>query len=304
MPPATGKHEWEVVCDLASAMGVPMGWADASEIMDEIADLTPIFAGVSFRKLDELGSVQWPCNDEAPEGTPVMHIGTFVRGQGCFVETPFVPTDERATRRYPLLLTTGRVLSQYNVGSQTRRTRNVEWYRQDVLDIHPADAEERGIHDGDRVSLRSRVGETTLHANVSERIPQGVVYTTFHYPVTGANVVTTEHSDWATNCPEYKVTAVQVAPTHQPAPASGGEAGHAGRNPDADLARMANHIAGQFAHLDHETAVDAVAGHFRSFWEPSMRAHLLELVDAGSGVIGPLATAAAAQLRAVPADPR
>jgi formate dehydrogenase major subunit len=296
MAPATGKHEWEVVCDLATAMGAPMAWADASEIMDEVAAVTPTFSGVSFAKLDELGSVQWPCNDAAPEGTPVMHVGTFVRGKGRFVETPFVPTDERATRRYPLLLTTGRTLSQYNVGAQTRRTRNVEWYREDVLDIHPADAEERGIADGDRVSLRSRVGETTLHARISDRIPQGVVYTTFHYPVTGANVVTTEHSDWATNCPEYKVTAVQVAPTHG-RPGYGDEHGHSGRDPDADLVRMANQIADQFAHLGHDDAVAAIAQHLRSFWEPTMRVHLLRLVDAGGGGLDAPVVDAAAALR-------
>jgi formate dehydrogenase major subunit len=278
-------------------MGTPMSWNNGSEIMDEIAALTPTFAGVSFAKLDEIGSVQWPCNDAAPNGTPVMHVDAFVRGKGCFVETPFVPTDERATRRYPLLLTTGRILSQYNVGAQTRRTRNVEWYREDVLDIHPSDAEERGIHDGDRVSLRSRVGETTLHARLSDRIPQGVVYTTFHYPVTGANVVTTEHSDWATNCPEYKVTAVQVAPTHVHITPHGVEHGHQGREPDADLARMANQIADQFGHLDRESAADAVATHMRMFWEPHMRAHLYALVDAGSGMIEPVVVDAVERLR-------
>ena len=300
MPVATGKHEWEVVCDLATAMGYPMHWHDASEIMDEVAALTPAFAGVSFRKLDELGCVQWPCNDAAPEGTPIMHIGQFVRGKGRFVATPFVPTDERSTRRYPLLLTTGRILSQYNVGSQTRRTRNVEWYREDVLDIHPADAEERGIHDGDRVKLASRVGETTLHARVSARIPQGVVYTTFHYPVTGANVVTTEHSDWATNCPEYKVTAVQVTPTHTPVAPHGVEHGHVGRDPDADLVRMANQISDQFAQMEHDAAVAAVADHLRSFWEPHMRQHLFALVDAGAPGIEPLVADAAGRLRAPP----
>jgi formate dehydrogenase major subunit len=298
MPPATGKHEWEVVCEIANAMGADMGWDDAAAIMDEIAAVTPTFAGVSFAKIDDLGSVQWPCNDDAPEGTPVMHVGTFARGKGRFVETPFVPTDERATRRYPLLLTTGRILSQYNVGAQTRRTRNVEWYREDVLELHPADAEERGIRDGDRVSLRSRVGETTLHARISHRIPQGVVYTTFHYPVTGANVVTTEHSDWATNCPEYKVTAVEVAPTHVPDGDGAGGRGHAGPDPEADLVRMANHIASQFAHLEHDDAVAAVAAHLRSFWEPAMRAHLLQLVDRGADELGPVAAGAAVTLRA------
>jgi formate dehydrogenase major subunit len=87
----------------------------------------------------------------------------------------------------------------------------VAWHAEDVLEIHPHDAEVRGISDGDRVSLASRVGETSLRARIADRMPVGVVYTTFHHPVTGANVVTTEHSDWATNCPEYKVTAVQVA---------------------------------------------------------------------------------------------
>jgi formate dehydrogenase, alpha subunit, archaeal-type len=212
MKPQSGKHEWQVVVEIAAAMGYQMAYSDESEIMDEIAVLTPTFAGVSFKKLDELGSIQWPCNDAAPAGTRTMHVDAFVRGKGHFVETTYVPTDERANRRFPLLLTTGRILSQYNVGAQTRRTKNNTWHPEDLLDIHPSDAEMRGIHDGDWVSLASRVGETTLKARLSERMPPGVVYTTFHHPVTGVNVVTTEYSDWATNCPEYKVTAVQVAP--------------------------------------------------------------------------------------------
>jgi formate dehydrogenase major subunit len=180
--------------------------------MDEVAALTPTFSGVSFKFLDEVGSVQWPCNEKAPMGTPIMHIDQFVRGKGLFVETGYVPTEERTTRKFPLMLTTGRILSQYNVGAQTRRTDNVVWYKEDVLEIHPSDAELRGIKDGDRVSLASRKGEITLKAAITERVQPGVVYTTFHNPETGANVVTTEYSDWATNCPEYKVTAVQVAP--------------------------------------------------------------------------------------------
>ena len=211
MAPKTGKQEWEVVSELASALGYEMHWNDASEIMDEIAATTPTFSGVSFKMLDEVGSVQWPCNDEAPLGTPIMHIDHFVRGKGRFVPTPFVPTEERANRRFPLILTTGRILSQYNVGQQTRRTDNVIWHEEDRLDIHPFDAEERGIAEDSWVTITSRVGETSLRAHLSDRMPQGVVYTTFHYPDSGANVVTTEYSDWATNCPEYKVTAVEVA---------------------------------------------------------------------------------------------
>ncbi|MEV6055024.1 formate dehydrogenase subunit alpha [Streptomyces sp. NPDC052107] len=214
MKPKTGKHEWQIVCEIATAMGYPMAYDHPSQIMDEIAQVTPTFKGISFEVLDRLGSVQWPCNDEAPEGTPTMHVDAFVRGKGRFVVTAYVPTDERTTSRFPLVLTTGRILSQYNVGAQTRRTGNVAWHPEDVLELHPLDAENRGITDGDMVTLASRVGTTTLRARVSDRMPPGVVYTTFHHPVTGANVVTTENSDWATNCPEYKVTAVQVGLAH------------------------------------------------------------------------------------------
>lgn len=214
MKPKTGKHEWEIVCEIAQAMGYPMSYDNEAQIMDEIAATTPTFAGVSFDLLDEVGSVQWPCNENAPLGTPTMHVEGFVRGKGAFVETRYVPTRERSTRKFPLILTTGRILTQYNVGAQTRRTANVEWHPEDTLEIHPHDAEDRGINDGDEVTLASRVGQTTLRARIADRMPVGVVYTTFHHPVTGANVVTTEHSDWATNCPEYKVTAVQVGLLH------------------------------------------------------------------------------------------
>ena len=211
MTPKTGKHEWQIICEIATAMGYPMSYRHPSEIMDEIASVTPTFTGVSFEALDKLGSIQWPCNAGAPQGTPVMHVDAFTRGKGKFVVTSYVPTEERTTRKFPLVLTTGRILSQYNVGAQTRRTGNVAWHPEDLLEVHPHDAEDRGISDGDLVTLTSRVGETRLRARIADRMPVGVVYTTFHHPVTGANVVTTEHSDWATNCPEYKVTAVQVA---------------------------------------------------------------------------------------------
>ncbi|MGW6197238.1 formate dehydrogenase subunit alpha [Kribbella sp. NPDC055110] len=210
MAPRTGKQEWEIICEIAQAMGYPMHYDSSAQIMDEIAMTTPTFAGVSFQKLDELGSIQWPCNLEHPSGTPIMHEDEFTRGKGRFMETVYVPTSERSTRKFPLILTTGRILSQYNVGAQTRRTANVAWHAEDVLEIHPHDAEVRGITDGDTVALSSRVGRTELRATISDRMPVGVCYTTFHHPVSGANVVTTENSDWATNCPEYKVTAVQV----------------------------------------------------------------------------------------------
>ena len=216
MEPLAGLADWEVTMRLSDALGYPMHYNHPSEIMDEIARLTPTFAGVTYDKLDRLGSIQWPCTDAAPEGTPTMHVDEFVRGKGKFFVTEYVPTREKTTSRFPLLLTTGRILSQYNVGAQTRRTSNVVWHKEDLLEVHPHDAEVRGIADGDWVGISSRAGETVLRATVTDRVQPGVVYTTFHFPESGANVVTTDNSDWATNCPEYKVTAVQCVKVDRP----------------------------------------------------------------------------------------
>jgi formate dehydrogenase major subunit len=216
MQPKSGYADWEITQLLANAMGYPMDYKHPSEIMDEIARLTPTFTGVSFKRIDELGSIQWPCNEAHPDGTPTMHIGEFVRGKGKFLITEYVPTREKVNARFPLILTTGRILSQYNVGAQTRRTANNVWHDEDRLEIHPHDAEERGIVEGDWVGIASRAGDTVLRARVTERVQPGVVYTTFHFPESGANVITTDSSDWATNCPEYKVTAVQATRVSQP----------------------------------------------------------------------------------------
>ncbi len=216
MPPISGYADWEVTCLLSNALGYPMNYSHPSEIMDEIARLTPTFTGVTYEKLDRLGSIQWPCNDNAPDGTPTMHVDTFVRGKGKFLLTEYVESNEKVNAKYPLILTTGRILSQYNVGAQTRRTANIAWHDEDIVEIHPHDAEQRGIQSGDWLGITSRSGETVLRANVTDRVQPGVIYTTFHFPESGANVVTSDHSDWATNCPEYKVTAVQVAKVSQP----------------------------------------------------------------------------------------
>ena len=287
MPSRVGKDEWQVACDIATAMGYPMEYAAASEIMDEIAATTPTFAGVSFDRLDALGSLQWPVPDERSLGTPVMHVDGFARGRGRLITTVYVPTTERTTRRFPLVLTTGRILSQYNVGAQTRRTANSTWHAADILEIHPADAALRGIRTGDLVTLGSRVGATTLRAQVSERMPPGVVYTTFHHPVTGANVVTTDNSDWATNCPEYKVTAVEVTV------ASALDAGTGAHWTGTSILDRADDVARAFAHLPPADGAAAVASHLGRFWEPRMRRELLAAVRSG-GSPDPLVMAAVA----------
>ena len=216
MAPRNGYADWEVTQLLANAMGAGWTYTHPAQVMDEIAMTTPSFANVSYEMLEEKGSVQWPCNEKAPEGTPIMHIGGFARGKGKFIVTEYIPTEERSGPRFPLLLTTGRILSQYNVGAQTRRTENTIWHAEDLLEIHPHDAEVRGVNDGDWIKLASRSGDTTLRATITDRVAPGVIYTTFHHPETQANVITTDYSDWATNCPEYKVTAVQVSKTNGP----------------------------------------------------------------------------------------
>ena len=276
MKSPTGKSEYEVTCDLATAMGYPMSYNSGAEIMDEIAATTPTFAGVSFKKLDEIGSLQWPCNEANPDGTPMMHVESFMRGLGQFMRTPYVATDEKATRKFPLLLTTGRVLSQYNVGAQTRRTANNLWHKEDILDLHESDAQLRGIADGSWVKLSSRVGETIMRARITDEVPAGVVYTTFHFPESGANVITTDFSDWATNCPEYKVTAVEIAPSAK-GPGAMVETHIDGDVQLASIIRMANQIAANIPATDAPEI--KVAHHIVQFWTPVMIQRLHNDVD-------------------------
>jgi formate dehydrogenase major subunit len=210
--PLAGYQDWEIVVKLMNAMGYPAHYDNAGQILDEIARLSPAYRGMSFELLERIGSAQWPCDEEAPEGTEVLHRKRFPRanGRGTFMLTEFVPTRERTNDRYPLLLTTGRILSQYNVGTQTRRTANSMWHPEDRLEMHAEDARARGLADGEWVNVTSRFGSTRLRIKLSQRVNPGVVYTTFHHAQSKANTLTSDLSDWATNCPEYKVTAVDV----------------------------------------------------------------------------------------------
>jgi formate dehydrogenase major subunit len=221
--PMAGYQDWEIVVMLMNAMGYPAKYNNAGEVLDEIARLSPAYQGLSFALLDRLGSAQWPCNETAPEGTEVLHTKSFPRanGRGTFMLTEYVPTTEHTSDRFPLLLTTGRILSQYNVGTQTRRTPNKKWHPEDRLEISREDAEARGIRDGEWVQLTSRFGTTKLRAQFSRRVNAGVVYTTFHHAKSRVNCVTSDLSDWATNCPEYKVTAVEVARVAQASETAG-----------------------------------------------------------------------------------
>ncbi|MGI9259653.1 MAG: formate dehydrogenase subunit alpha, partial [Gammaproteobacteria bacterium] len=210
--PLAGYQDWQVTVKLMNAMGYDVEYAHAGEVLDELARLTPAYSGASFDLIDRVGSAQWPVNEAAPEGTEVLHMEQFPRanGLGTFMLTGFVPTRERVSDQYPLLLTTGRILTQYNVGTQTRRTPNSQWHSEDVLEMSRGDMQARGLRDGDSVKITSRFGSTQLNVVESPNVNPGVIYTTFHHAKTKANAITSDLSDWATNCPEYKVTAVEI----------------------------------------------------------------------------------------------
>ena len=219
--PLGGLADWQITVGFMNAMGYACHYDHPSEVLDEIARTSPAYSGMSFEKVEKLGSVQWPCNVDAPEGTEVLHTVTFPRGKGSFMLTGYLPTQERATDQYPLLLTTGRILSQYNVGTQTRRTANMAWHDDDVLEIAADDAAARGLSSGDRARITSRYGSTELTVRISERVNPGIVYTTFHFAHTMVNNLTSDLDDWATNCPEYKVTAVDVVRVSVAQPVAG-----------------------------------------------------------------------------------
>ena len=217
MAPMNGYADWEVTQLLANALGYPMHYNHPSEIMDEIARLTPTFAGVSYEKLDELGSVQWPCNDAARrKARPIMHIDGFVRGKGKFVSPNMCRPTRRPARAFRCCSPPGRILSAVQCRRADPAHRQRRLARGGLLEIHPHDAENRGISDGDWVRSPAAPARRRCARMITERVAPGVVYTTFHHPTTQANVVTTDFSDWATNCPEYKVTAVQVMPSNGP----------------------------------------------------------------------------------------
>ncbi|MFO1339860.1 MAG: formate dehydrogenase subunit alpha [Burkholderiaceae bacterium] len=200
MPPLAGLGDWEVTVKLANALGYPMHYRHPEEIMQEIAALTPSFQGVTYEKIERLGSVQWPCNEHTDEaGTATMHVDQFVRGKGRFFNTQYVPSEEKVTQRFPLLMTTGRILSQYNVARRriarptTSGTTRTGWTSTRTTPKSAASAT------ASWVGITSRAGQTVQRACVTDRMQPGVVWTTFHFPESGANVITTDSSDWATN---------------------------------------------------------------------------------------------------------
>jgi formate dehydrogenase major subunit len=214
-PPNGILPDWHVVCEVSGRMGYPMPYQHPSEIMDEIARLTPMFAGVSYSRLDQPAGLQWPVPTATHEGTSLMHQETFPKGKAHFVAVDYLPPGEAASEVYPFVLTTGRVLQHYNCGAQTRRTEILEVVDTDVLEMHPADMERLHLDDGAIVRLVSARGEALLPAVRSERVLPGHLFTSFHFPASTVNELLSSSADESSKCPEYKVSAVRVEPVQR-----------------------------------------------------------------------------------------
>jgi formate dehydrogenase major subunit len=211
-PPGEARTDFEIIGEVARRLGHEFGWDTPWDALDEVARLTPHYAGVSRERLGRRG-LQWPVR---PDGTdsPTLYDTTFDRpgGRGHFAALPYKAPGDAADEDFPLVLVTGRILQHYNAGTMTRRTANATLVDRDLLEVHPLDAERLWIKDGDRVSVRSRVGRIEVEAKVTERIEPGHVFTTFHFPETRTNLLVGQSADVNTSCPEYKVIAVDVRP--------------------------------------------------------------------------------------------
>ncbi len=209
-PPGDARQDWEIICDVSTRMGYKMKYDHPSQIMEEIASLTPQYGGIDYDRIEENG-LQWPCPNKQHPGTPVLHVGKFSRGKGLFHAIDYLPPAERPNKSYPLILTTGRILYQFHTGSMTRKSRGLETLGGEAfVEINPEDAKELGIRDEDPVKVKSRRGKVTVKAMLTKRVDKGVVFMPFHFAEAAVNRLTNPVVDPTAKIPEYKVCAVKV----------------------------------------------------------------------------------------------
>ncbi len=209
-PPGHCKPDWLILSELMETMGYPAAYSHPQEIFDEMRQLTPAYAGITYERLEQ-DSLQWPCPTADHPGTPILHVGGSIRGKARFVPADFRLPAELPDADYPLKLTTGRVVAHYHTGTMTRRCwglRGVAPY--ETVEIHPKDAAGIGIDDGDQVLVSSRRGEVRAVARVTTRVSPGLVFMTFHYSESSGNMLTNSACDPITQTPELKICAVAV----------------------------------------------------------------------------------------------
>lgn len=209
-PVGNAMPDWEIICNLSSVMGYPMNYSSAKDIFDEISTVTPSYAGMSYERLDN-GGLQWPCPTEDHPGTPYLHKDKFARGLGKFSAVDYVPPAEQPDAEYPMILSTGRRHFHYHTGTMTRRTGTLDkYYNEESLEINEIDAQKLGINNGDKVKVTSRRGSVEVKACVGDTVPEGMVFTSFHFSEVAINKVTNSQVDPVSNIPEFKVCAVRV----------------------------------------------------------------------------------------------
>lgn len=209
-PVGDARADWEIICAVAGAMGYPMTYASLAEICDEIASLTPSYAGISYSRLEE-GGIQWPCPTPDHPGTAYLHKDKFVRGKGKFNPVEYIPPAEQPDNDYPFVLSTGRRYFHYHTGTMTMRTGTLEvHYGTEYLEINPDDACKLGVAEGDTVRVESRRGRVEVKAHITDMVPRGLVFTSFHFPEVAINKLTNPIKDPICKIPELKVCAVRL----------------------------------------------------------------------------------------------
>jgi len=210
-PPGEAREDSWIIAQVASRLGYDMGDVSAPVVMEEIASLTPSYAGINYRRLEELGELRWPCPSPDHPGTPILHVDKFTRGKGRFSPVEYKPPAEEPDPEYPLVLTTGRLLTHYHTGSMTRRVKPLnELVPENRVWINPADAERLGVAADQEVAVESRRGAIKVKARITEKVPPGVVFIPFHFGESPANALTNPALDPVAKIPEYKVAAVRV----------------------------------------------------------------------------------------------
>jgi predicted molibdopterin-dependent oxidoreductase YjgC len=210
-PRANSRPDWKIISQLSKKMGYDMNYNSPAEIMDEIAELTPIYKGVHYNRLRRDG-LQWPCTDRKHPGTPYLHKDKFSRGKGLFNPVKFKPPAEEPDNNYPFLLSTGRILQHFHTGVISRRSKTLDTLvPEGYVEIHPEDAEELRIKENDNVQIESRRGKIVTKAKITDRVVKGSVFTPFHFKEAAANILTNDAMDPVAKIPEYKVAAVRIS---------------------------------------------------------------------------------------------
>ncbi|GDY33801.1 formate dehydrogenase subunit alpha [Gandjariella thermophila] len=214
-PPGQATSDFDILRRLAHAMGADLGCPTPAAAMAECAAVAPLFAGISHDRLDREGPLHWPCRGPRDTGQAVLYLDRFATadGRAALAARPYLPPGEQPDTAFPYVLVTGRRLEHYNSGSMTRRTPNTTLLAEETLDLSAADAAALGIDDGTPVAVTSRRATVTLPARITDELAPGEVFTAFHFPDPATNSLTSAHTDTATGCPEYKVTAVALRPT-------------------------------------------------------------------------------------------